>query len=247
MESSTILVVEDNDRLRRFMASSLRKAGYEALEAGSAEQAHARLKDSCLDLVLLDLRLGTSDGMGVLRTIRRQDEDLPVMIVSSMDDQDTKLGGFDVGCDDYITKPFYIEELLGRVRRLLKRARPRSGRAIVERLTSGPFEFDIASMSVAKDGRPLQMRRKLFDLLLFFARHPDQVLSNEALYDRAWDSRGEISDNSIYVHIRQLRALIEEDPSSPRYIRTVRNAGYVYSVGDPGPSAASLSAEDSRT
>lgn len=233
MDRHSILVVEDNDRLRRFIISNLTKAGYTVFEAESGKAAYTVLKEQYLDLILLDLRLGDLDGIEILKTIRRQDEDLPVIIVSSIVDQGVKLDGFEIGCDDYITKPFYIEELLGRVRRLLKRTRSHSGSnaGITERILSGPFTLDVKTLGVTKDGSPIPMRRKLFDLFLFFVRHPDTILSNEALFDRAWDSREGMNENSLYVHIRQLRTLIEEDPSEPRFIKTVRNAGYIYSPG----------------
>ena len=233
MDRHSILVVEDNDRLRRFIISNLTKAGYTVFEAESGKAAYTVLKEQYLDLILLDLRLGDLDGIEILKTIRRQDEDLPVIIVSSIVDQGVKLDGFEIGCDDYITKPFYIEELLGRVRRLLKRTRSHSGSnaGITERILSGPFNLDVKTLGVTKDGSPISMRRKLFDLFLFFVRHPDTILSNEALFDRAWDSREGMNENSLYVHIRQLRTLIEEDPSEPRFIKTVRNAGYIYSPG----------------
>jgi DNA-binding response OmpR family regulator len=234
MENSTILVIEDNGRLRKFVASSLIKAGYRVLQADSGKSAFDILKTEYLDLVLLDLRLGDMDGLEILRTIRRQDETLPIIIVSSIDDQDIKVGGFDLGCDDYITKPFYVEELLGRVKRLLKRRNFRDSLGIpatvLERIISGPFELDIKTLRVFKNGQALDMRKKLFDLFLFFVRHPDTILSNEALFNRAWDSREDMNENSLYVHIRQLRKLVEDEPAKPRYIQTIRNAGYIFSL-----------------
>lgn len=232
MENKSILVIEDNDRLRRFMASNLGKTGYQVYEAESGKSAYNILKSSFIDLVLLDLQLGDINGIEILQTIRRQDENLPVIIVSSVNNQDTKINSFDIGCDDYIIKPFYVDELLGRVKRMLKRTRPGilPQKPVADRITSGPFELNINNLSVAKNGKILILRKKLFNLLLFFIRHPETVLSNEQLFDRAWDAQEDMNENSIYVHIRELRKLIEDNPAKPRFIKTVRSAGYIYSA-----------------
>lgn len=230
MEQESILIVEDNDRLRRFVSSALTKNGYKIFEAESGKAAYSVLKQNYLDLVLLDLKLGDVNGIEILKTIRRQDEKMPVIIISSVNDRNVKVDGFEIGCDDYITKPFYVDELLGRVKRLLKRTAHRVGSAvpISQRLISGPFEFEISSLSVYKNGTQIAMRKKLFDLFLYFVRHEGVILSNENLFNEVWDFREDLNDNSLYVHIRHLRSLIEDDPSKPLYIRTVRNAGYVY-------------------
>lgn len=232
MAHNSILVVEDNERLRRFMCNALEKAGYTVFRASSAPEAFKILKEEFLDLVLLDLMLGDSNGIEILKTVRRQDEDMPVMIVSSVQDQETKVDGFALGCDDFVTKPFYIDELLGRIKRILKRARPRLSEGILssDTIESGPFVLNIQNCSVVKKGQPLPLRKKLFELFLFFVRHPGMVLSNEVLFDRAWDSRDGLNSNSLYVHIRQLRKIIEDDAESPYHIKTVRGVGYVYTA-----------------
>ncbi|MBI9106617.1 MAG: response regulator transcription factor [Spirochaetales bacterium] len=233
MEKKLILVIEDNGRLRRYVCSNLKKAGYSVLEADSEKAAYSLLKQQYPDLILLDLRLGDYDGIEILRTIRKQEEYLPIIIVSSIDNQDIKVDGFNIGCDDYITKPFYIEELLGRVKRLLKRSAHQNEErsAISEVIKSGPFSLDINLLSVTKNGDPIVMRKKLFDLFLFFVRHPGMVVSYELLYNRIWDSLDDRKEGSLYVHIRHLRSLIEDNPSRPHYIKTIKNVGYVYSPG----------------
>ncbi len=237
MVDKRILVVEDSSRLRAFITENLETAGYSVIGAESGKEAYAALRDTYVDLVLLDLNLGDVNGLEILKTIRRQDESLPVIIVSSITSSGTKIDGFDTGCDDYITKPFYVDELLARVRRLLKRAVPdeRPATAIAETIRSGPFEINPVSMEVRKNGKPIDLRKKLFDLFLFFARNPDAVLTNEILYARAWNVGDGVNDNSLYVHIRQLRLLLEDDPSCPRHIQTVRHSGYRYSP-DPANS-----------
>ena len=230
MDGRTILVVEDNGRLRRFVASNLEKEGFSVLEAESGKAAFSILKNNTPDLILLDLRLGDYDGIEILKTIRRQD-DIPVIIVSSIDNQNIKLDGFDLGCDDYITKPFYIDELIARVNRLLKRVEGRYTPRVTisERITSGPFIIDVNTQTVEKNNTPIKMRKKLFDLFLFFVKNPDIIITFDQLFDRLWTEESNFSESSLYVHIRHLRSLIEENPSKPKYIRTVKNSGYVYS------------------
>jgi DNA-binding response OmpR family regulator len=231
-DSTTILVVEDNDRLRRFMVSALIRAGYGVLDAAESKTAFRLLRDEALDLVLLDLRLGDQDGMEILKTIRRQDRLLPVIIISSIEDRGTKIDGFALGCDDYLTKPFYMDELLARIRRMLVRQNAdQSYVPIVSgSIAAGPFELDLSAQLVRKNGVTIPMRKKLFDLLLHLVRHPDTVISAGMLCSGAWSSPGESSENSLYVHIRHLRELVEDDPSKPCYIKTIRSAGYLFSV-----------------
>jgi two-component system, OmpR family, alkaline phosphatase synthesis response regulator PhoP len=237
-EAATVLIIEDNDPVRRFIDSSLKDAGFETVTAATGRQAFDHLRNEIFDLVLLDLKLPDVDGMDVLKTIRRQDEDMPVIIVSSLQEVDTKVLGFEIGCDDYLTKPFHVPELIGRVRRLLRRVDASAGgvpagsrpeqRTIQDRFEVGPFEVDLRRFRVSRDGKVIEMRKKLFDLFLSFARHPNVVISKETLHQRAWDYHQDMSQNSLYVHMHQLRTLIEEDPSKPRYLKTVRGVGFVF-------------------
>ena len=232
VESARILVVEDNAPIRAFIARALEDGGFTVDQAEDESTAFSRLRRDCFDLVLLDLRLGDDDGMEILKTIRRQDDDLPVIIVSSVQDIKTKVGGFQTGCDDYITKPFQAEELLWRIRRLLRRSvRESCGELIRQQLEAGPFMLDITTLQAYRNGVLLEMRKKLFDLLLFLAQNPETVLSKEIIHQRVWDYRDDLNENSLYVHIHQLRTLIEDDPTRPRYIRTVRGMGFSFHPG----------------
>lgn len=231
MAPRTILVVEDSSKLRAYIASNLTNAGYEVIEAASGQEAFDILKKGYVDLILLDLNLGDMNGMDILKTVRRQDALLPVIIVSSVTNHDSKLAGFSTGCDDYITKPFYVDELLARIQRMLEKAAitNRPAAPLDETIHSGPFTINVGTMEVTKNGVPLILRNKLFSLFLHFVRNPGIVLSNSVLFSQVWDPSDEVNENSLYVHIRQLRSLIEDTPDKPSHIQTVRNAGYRYS------------------
>lgn len=230
MATKKILVVEDSSKLRAYIASNLNNAGYEVAEASSGQDAFDILKNGCIDLILLDLNLGDMNGMDLLKTVRRQDALLPVIIVSSITNHDSKLTGFSTGCDDYITKPFYVDELLARIQRMLDKAAitNRPAAPLDETIHSGPFTINVGTMEVTKNGTPLILRNKLFSLFLHFLRNPGLVLSNAVLFSQVWDPSEEINENSLYVHIRQLRSIVEDNPDKPSYIKTVRNAGYRY-------------------
>ena len=240
MDVQTILVVEDNATLRRYIGNSLEKAGYHVVLADSGKSAFSRFRHENLDLVLLDLKLGDMDGLEILKTIRRQNETLPVIIVSTCVDLKVKVGGFEIGCDDYITKPFYSEELISRVKRQLKRrggVREKASQTIAEDIERGPFRLDLRACRVYKNGESIEMRKKLFEILLFFARNTDQILSKESILANCWDDCSVVSDNTLYVHIRQLRSLIEDTPETPAYIQTIRGVGFTFSPKERGEMA----------
>jgi DNA-binding response OmpR family regulator len=232
-----ILIIEDYKPIRTFIASTFRDAGHGVTEAGTGKEAYACLRSRVYDLILLDLKLDDVDGMEILRTIRRQDESTPVMIVSSTQNLDTKVCGFEIGCDDYVTKPFHAAELVGRARRLLRRSkRERSApppaeasrQPVQDRIHSGPFVLDLRGFRVFKNGQQLEMRKKVFDLFLHFVKNPTVVLTKETLHRQAWPFEDEVNENSLYVHIHKLRSLIEDDPSHPVFLKTIRGVGFTF-------------------
>lgn len=234
-EKRQVLIVEDNPRLNDYLCRNLRKNGFAALSALDGKGAYEELKKSLVDLVILDINLGEVNGLDILQVIRRQDDSLPVLILSSINSVDSKVDGFKRGCDDYMTKPFYIDELLGRINRMLERTDMLGRRKlpIGETLDRPPFHLDISSLSLSKEGRPIPIRKRHFELLLYFMRNANVLLSVERILEHVWqgESRGgDSKENTLYVHIRQLRKLIEDDPSRPRYIVTVRNGGYLFQI-----------------
>lgn len=235
-EQSHILVVEDSERLNNYISSQLKKENFYIVQAICGQQAYDSLKQESFDLVILDLNLGDINGLQILKTIRLQDKTLPVMIVSSLTDDETKIEGFRIGCDDYLTKPFYISELLMRIKRMLERREQlccSSSQPIKEVILCGPFEIDSAALTVKKNNILIPMRKKYFDILLFLIQRKNSVIPYRVLYESVW---GKIApeestlESNLYVNIHELRILIEEDPANPKYIISSRHVGYMFSI-----------------
>jgi len=184
-----------------------------------------------VDLILLDLRLPDIDGIEILKTIRRNNDAVPVIIVSAVEDLKKKVMSFELGCDDYVVKPFYIEELVSRIRRILKRAALQERVPLISEnslFEQGHFLFDLRMYSAVQSGTEIGLRRKLFDLLLFFAKHPSMIITKEVIHERVWGANVPLNENTLYVHIRQLRTIIEVDPSEPCYLKTIRKSGFCF-------------------
>ena len=229
----TILVVEDSERLNEFISTQLKKSGYAITQAFNGKQAFKLLNNGYFDLVILDIKLGDIDGLQILKTIRAQDKTLPVMIVSSISDDETKIEGFRIGCDDYLTKPFYASDMIMRVNRMIERSKAeRLQHAPVQQLmTAGPFEADIASQTIKKNGTSIPMRKKYFDIMVYFMKHPNVVIPFRTLYEQVWNKEA-MEDTAVeanlYVNIRNLRMLVEDDAAEPSYIQSVRHTGYIF-------------------
>jgi len=227
----TILFIEDDERFRKFTSLALEKEGYGVVQAQDGKAALAALKTTFVDLILLDLRLPDIDGLEILKTIRRNNDSVPVIVVSAVEDLKKKVISFELGCDDYVVKPFYIEELVSRIRRILKRAALQERIPLVSEsniFEQGHFLFDLRMYSAEQSGKGIELRRKLFELLLFFAKHPSMVIAKEVIHERVWGANVPMNENSLYVHIRQLRTVIEDDPSDPCYLKTIRKSGFCF-------------------
>jgi two-component system, OmpR family, response regulator MprA len=214
-----ILVVDDDSRIRDVLRRQLSYEGYQVELAGDSREAFARVADNPPDLVVLDWMLPGMDGLEICRRLRQVD-DMPIIMLTAKGTLDDKIDGLDSGADDYLVKPFEPEELLARVRALLRRRQPQTNM-----LRFGILGLDPAARQVWVGDRLVELSSKEFDLLELLMRHPRQVLTRETFYDRVWgyDFSGE--SNILEVYIRYLRSKLEA-AGSPRYIQTVRGVGY---------------------
>ena len=222
--SERILLVEDEEKLARMVELELKYEGYQVEKAFDGREGLARALSGEFDLVLLDIMLPGMSGMEVLRRLRRESQ-LPVIMLTARDSVVDKVSGLDSGADDYITKPFAIEELLARIRAALRK-RGSGERPEEPLLSAGPLTMDVERHTVAVSGTPVELTRREFDLLHHLLENKGRVLSREALLDSVWgfDFVGET--NSVDVYIRFLRSKIDE-AFDIKLIHTVRGVGYV--------------------
>lgn len=221
-----ILIVEDNPDLAYGLRTGLEIEGYDVQVAEDGETGLDRARSWSPDLVMLDLMLPGMDGYRVLRTMREGGSDVPVLILTARGEEADKVLGFRLGADDYVTKPCGVLELLARVGALLRRSRiaDRAGADGIERF--GSVEINPASRTVTREGTPVALSPKEFDLLLALVRRRGAVASRVELLREVWGHRVEVMTRTVDIHIAELRRKLEDDPSQPRHILTVWKAGY---------------------
>jgi two-component system alkaline phosphatase synthesis response regulator PhoP len=222
-----ILIVEDNPDLAYGLRTGLEIEGYEVQVAEDGETGLDRARSWNPDLVMLDLMLPGMDGYRVLKTLREGGSDVPVLILTARGEEADKVLGFRLGADDYVTKPCGVLELLARVGALLRRSRMADHRSAGDGLERfGAVEINPASRTVTKEGIPVALSPKEFDLLLALVRRRGAVASRVELLREVWGHRVEVMTRTVDIHIAELRRKLEDDPSQPRHILTVWKAGY---------------------
>src|SRR3954464_5671461 len=225
-DSSTILLVDDEDSVQKLLAYPLERDGFRVLQARDGEEALARFADEEVDLVVLDLMLPKLDGLEVCKRLRAESE-VPIIMLTARDDELDKVVGLELGADDYITKPFSIREFRSRVRALLRRAavaRPPAG--VEDVVAAAGLRLDLARGTTEVRGRLVQLTYVEFELLRTLAANPGRVYSRRMLLEALWGAADYREPRTIDVHIRHLREKLEEDPGEPEYILTVRGVGY---------------------
>ncbi|HJB42084.1 MAG TPA: response regulator transcription factor [Candidatus Gemmiger avicola] len=225
-----VLVVEDENSIREMEVLNLRMAGWEVLEAPSAERALELLhQNPPCDAALLDIMLPGMDGLSLCETIRRDDPDIGIIIVSAKGQEADKIRGLSIGADDYITKPFSVSELIARIEALARRVHRNAGEGrdgTPDQLVSGSFVLDEKSRVLYKAGKPIDLTQVEFQIMELFFRNPGTALVREKILEGVWGS-GYYGDVKIVdVNIRRLRMKIEDEPSSPTHILTVWGYGY---------------------
>jgi DNA-binding response OmpR family regulator len=221
---STVLVVDDEPIVREVVVSYLRREGFATLEAGDGDEARRLLEEGEFGLVVLDLMLPGTDGLQLCRWIRSR-SDVPVIMLTARGEETDRIIGLELGADDYVTKPFSPRELAARVRAVLRRA-DGTVDARDRELTVGDLTIEAATREASRDGEPLELTAKEFDLLWFLASHPRRVFSREQLMARVWGYAAAVDTGTVTVHVRRLRAKIERDPAHPNHLQTVWGVGY---------------------
>jgi len=221
-----ILVVDDEEDLVDLVAYNLEAAGFETARALTGHEALRVAAEARPDLVVLDVMLPDLQGFEVLRILRSRDatREVPVILLTARGGEPDRLAGFELGADDYVVKPFSPRELVARVRAVLKRAAGREAEA--RPIRYGELEIDPGARRVWRGGQEIELAPQEYRLLEFLASHPNRVYSREALLQHAWDPDVVVDPRTVDVHVRRLRARLEPDPTRPRWIETVRGAGY---------------------
>ena len=237
---ANVLILEDDAEIADLISLYLTKEGIQAKSVPDADEALSAFKDGAWDLVTVDLNLPGRDGFEFLEELRRVSR-VPAVVISSREADEDKLRAFSGGADDFVGKPFNPALLAARIRAHLRRSAyardevglPRCASPVLRRASSalryGPFALDVEGRSLAKDGKDLGLSPREFELFSFLFRNPGSVFTTRELYKRIWEQNyGDII--TVSVHIQRLRKKVEEDPASPRWIKTVRGFGYRFSA-----------------
>lgn len=220
---TTILVVEDEEAYRKPLEYSLKREGYEVIGVEDGDQALSAVKTNHIDLILLDLMLPGIPGTEVCRQVR-ENYDTPIIMVTAKDDVVDVVIGLELGADDYVTKPYRFRELLARITAVLRRTQelPELGNV----LEVGPVTMDVDRHEVRVHGELKELPLREFELLEYFLRNPERVLTRGQVMDRVWGENWFGDPKTLDVHVKRLRSKIEDDPHSPKIIVTVRGLGY---------------------
>jgi DNA-binding response OmpR family regulator len=228
MTNERILVVEDERAVARGLAYALRDEGFEVILARTGEEALSLARSRDPHLILLDIRLPDISGFDVCRTLRDDGLRQPIVMLTARDEEVDKVLGLELGADDYVVKPYSLRELISRVRAMLRRA---YGELAAEtggaRLRFGEIEIDLERLRVTHGGEPVDLTPTEFRLLRAFAARPGRPLSRETLIEDVWGYPSDVgSRRTVDAHVRHLRQKLEDDPSNPRWLVTVRGVGY---------------------
>lgn len=225
MTAPRILVVDDDRAVRESLRRALELEDFDVEVAADGMDAIAEVQRRVPELVVLDVMMPGVDGLGVVRRLRQDGVDVPVLLLTARDAVPDRVAGLDVGADDYLVKPFALEELLARIRALLRRQGDDGGPA-ADVLAFGDLRLDTASMRAWRGDRELELTRTEYDLLALFLANPDRVLTRDVLHDRVWGYDAGTSSNTLEVYVGYLRRKLEVD-GEPRLVHTVRGVGYV--------------------
>jgi two-component system, OmpR family, alkaline phosphatase synthesis response regulator PhoP len=224
---SRILVVEDNPDLAYGLRNNLEIEGYQVEVVSDGAKGLTRAREAGPDLIILDLMLPGLDGFRVLRALRDEGRQMPILILTARGEEADKVRGLRLGADDYVTKPFGVLELLARVEALFRRAAPvDGGNGGAPTVQFADIEVVPASRSVLRNGRPVSLTPKEFDLLLALVGRRGAVASRMELLREVWGYSAEVLSRTVDTHVAELRRKLEADPGEPRHILTVRKAGY---------------------
>ena len=226
-QRANILVVEDEQKIRTALMDFLEFHGFTASQAIDGLQAQRIVRDKKFDLILLDLMLPKISGEQLCTKWRREDLQTPIIMLTAKGQEKERIAGLDIGADDYITKPFSLEELLARIKAVLRRTDP--ARAVGQTFKFGDLNIDMAGLVVRRNNKEIEISKREAQIIQFFAANPNRVISREEFYENVWgEEMSEYGTRTTDMHIAKLRSKIEISSIDPQIIKTVRGAGYKY-------------------
>lgn len=237
-QAHTILVVDDEPTIREVVRRYLERDGYKVLEAADGATALDLIRREPPDLLVLDIMLPGIDGLTITRRLRETDStgtlvtehEVPIIILTARTGEYDRIQGFELGADDYVTKPFSPQELVARVRAVLRRTYAHNAGSVERPLQFERMTIDPRTREVLVDNRPIVLTAKEFDLMWFLASNPRQVFTRDQLLDQVWGYEFYGDSSTVTVHVRRLREKIEPDPAKPLFIQTVWGVGYKFDV-----------------
>jgi DNA-binding response OmpR family regulator len=226
-ERLSILIVEDEQKILTALKDFLEFNGFRVAEAVDGLEAERAVEEDRFDLILLDLMLPKISGEQLCTKWRQQGLQTPVIMLTAKAQQKEKVAGLNIGADDYVTKPFALEELLARIKAVLRRTDP--ARAVGQTFEFADLYVDVPALTVKRDDQQIQITRREAKIIQFFAANPNRVISREELYKQVWgETMTELGTRTTDMHIAKLRSKIEHNCAEPQIIKTVRGAGYKY-------------------
>jgi DNA-binding response OmpR family regulator len=222
-----VLVVEDDEALRRLLDITLKRDGYRVITAGNGQEALQLFADHPVDIVLLDVNMPVMNGYAVCAELRKQTH-VPIIFLTAKSRMDDLVTGLELGADNYVTKPFTIQELRARIRAILQRVQTSVESEEAKNITIGEITLNDESMEVTVGGAPINLTPSEFRLLSYLMHHPDKLITKEEFLSAVWDYQSAEDVNFMRVTIRRLRSKIEQDPANPRYLKTVHGLGYQF-------------------
>jgi len=233
MAHERVLVIEDDPAIVAGLEMNLSLEGYQVVSASDGESGLSRVRECEPDVIILDVMLPKRNGLEVLRRIRAENAEVPVLIVSARGDETDKVLGLELGADDYISKPFSLGELRARINASLRRKRQRSNERSLDGFSDVVVDFD--RRTVTRAGKDVPMTAREFDVLAYFLHNPDRVVTRDMLLHAVW-KLDFTTQRTVDNFIARLRAKLEPDPDNPRYLVTVRGVGYRFESGGNGQS-----------
>lgn len=226
-QKASILVVEDEEKIRLALVDFLDFHGFQITEAVDGLQAEQAVADGRFDLILLDLMLPKISGEQLCSKWRQEGLQTPIIMLTAKGQEHERVGGLNLGADDYVTKPFSLEELLARINAVLRRTDP--ARAVGQLFTFSDLDVDTPALKVRREGEEIEISKREAAIIQYFAANPNRVIDREELYKEVWnETMTELGTRTVDMHIAKLRSKIERDAANPQIIKTVRGAGYKY-------------------